>query len=418
MKKLLAPLLLFQIGFGFAQTTWYEIDISTDKKLNTVNFPSNLVGYIGGNDSLLLKSIDGGETWNEINYSGVTYYPGGEHILNLRFVDENIGYMTTGPYGGAYKTVNGGTTWTQLSTISLCFNEGLFFFDEQNGFIGGSACFEGEKIDKMTSGVIAPTTINSSTNNADNRIVEMDFLNSGFGLAASYSGYILRTIDGGANWDTIPSGLDSGVPLTSVAVINDTLAYAGYDTPDGSGFGILATADGGLSWAMDLGWATFYYPDYLCVHEAGSGIIYSGGVPSGGGSGLIFELTDLTALSYYEVDQPIYDISSSGDSVVFAVGDSGYVVVNQPPSLLGLETMTAEGLIFSVYPNPVQDVLSVSPEFGQTDFVFTITDISGAIVLQGETSNKQIWVESLPAGFFVVQIESDNFTASSRFIKL
>jgi photosystem II stability/assembly factor-like uncharacterized protein len=110
MKKLVLAFFVLQIGVGFAQTTWYEINTGTTKKLNTINFPTNLVGYIGGNDSLLLKSTDGGETWNELAYSGVTYYPGDEHILNLKFVTENIGYMTTGPYGGAYKTIDGGTT--------------------------------------------------------------------------------------------------------------------------------------------------------------------------------------------------------------------------------------------------------------------------------------------------------------------
>src|SRR5687768_13877794 len=96
---------LFSLGVN-AQTTWYEIPTGTTKKLNTIHFPSSTVGYIGGNDSLLLKTIDGGETWNPVAFTGVTFYPGGEHIINLKFVSETIGYMAVGPYSGTYKTTN------------------------------------------------------------------------------------------------------------------------------------------------------------------------------------------------------------------------------------------------------------------------------------------------------------------------
>jgi photosystem II stability/assembly factor-like uncharacterized protein len=418
MKRFLFVSVLLNMVVVFAQTTWYEINTNTTKKLNTVNFPTSQIGYIGGNDSLLMKSIDGGETWDELLYTGVTYYPGNEHILNLKFVSESVGYMTTGPYGGAYKTVNGGITWTQLSTISLCFNEGLFFFDEQNGFIGGSACFEGEKIDKMTSGVIASTIMSSSTNNADNRVVDIDFLDSDFGLAASYSGYFLRTIDGGNNWDTIPSSLAAGIPLTSVAVINDTLAYAGYDTPDGSGFGILVTVDGGLTWSMDLNWATFYYPDYLCVHETGDGSIYSGAYSVGSMTGLIFETTDFVGVNYYTVDQPIHDMTSYGDTIVFGIGDSGYVVVNQPPSLLSLDENLGNPMEFSVYPNPAQETISLITKSEQSEFAFTVFNSAGLVVLQGYTVDRNVRIENLPAGVFFIEISADNFSGNSRFVKL
>lgn len=418
MKKMLLAFALLNMTHVFSQTTWYEINTGTNKKLNTINFPTDLIGYIGGNDSLLLKSIDGGETWNSISYSGVTFSPGGEHILNLRFVNQSIGYMTTGPYGGAYKTVDGGTTWTLISTLSLCFNEGLFFFDEQNGFIGGSACFEGEKIDKMTAGVIGTTTISTSTDDAENRIVDIDFLDSDFGLAASYSGYILRTTDGGNNWDTIPSSLGSDVPLTSVAIINDTLAYAGYDTPDGSGYGILITVDAGLTWEMDMSWATFYYPDYLCLHEAGNGTLYSGAFSSGSSTGLIFEKNDLAWLNHYPVDHPINDMSSYADSVVFGVGDNGYLVVNRALSDLGLTKEADASISLSVYPNPVVEILTLKAESNQTEFKFIISDSAGAKLLEGETSDKRINVENLPAGLFVIQVVGDNFTTSSRFVKL
>ena len=64
--------------------------------------------------------------------------PGGEHIINLQFISENVGYATVGPYTGTFKTVNGGLTWTPMPDFVTCYNQGLFFFDELNGVVGGS----------------------------------------------------------------------------------------------------------------------------------------------------------------------------------------------------------------------------------------------------------------------------------------
>ena len=291
MKTLFILIALIAISISASsQTTWYQIPTGTDKKLNTIDFPTTAVGYIGGNDSLLLKTIDGGKTWNSLNYTGITFYPGEEHIINLKFVSAQIGYLAAGPYGGIYKTVDAGLTWTAMTPAGvLCFSGGLYFFDENNGFFGGSGCFQGETIEKLVGGTMTTTTINTPTWLAENQVVDFDFLNTSFGLAASYSGYILRTTDGGSTWDTIPTGQPNLVPLTSIAIYNDTIAYAGYDDL-GAGFGILRTIDAGLTWQQDLSSATFYYPAYLSVHKSGNQNIYSGAKPDFSAGGLIFEI--------------------------------------------------------------------------------------------------------------------------------
>ena len=412
---LLVALCICQVAL--AQSTWYPISSGTDKKLNTLDFPSENVGYIGGNDSLLLKTIDGGETWNPVTYSGVTFYPGGEHIVELDFVSETVGYMTVGPYSGVYKTTNGGTTWAAVTTSgNLCFNEGLYFFDEQNGFIGGSGCFQGELIDRMSAGTISPATLNDPTSLPDNRIVDIDFLNSNYGLAVSKSGYVFRTTDGGANWDSIPGNAGADVPLTSVSIVDDTLAFIGYNA-SGSGFGILMSTDAGVTWNMDMSSATFYYPAFLSVHTSDAGTTYSGAQPAFGNTGLIFERDDLWGWSFMEVDHPINDMSSYGDSVVFGVGDSGYVVVNQPLGILGLDQQTETAPSFSVYPNPVQDQLYIRAVDMTSSPLVTITSLSGQVIRQEQTQDQILNVAELPAGIYLITLTSDGRVNTQRFIK-
>ncbi len=401
-----------------AQTAWLKIPSGTNKKLNCIDFPSSKVGYIGGNDSTLLKSTDGGYTWKSVKISGVKFMIGGEHILKLDFVSETIGYMIAGPYGAAYKTIDGGSTWTQVVPAgNMCFFGALYFFDDKNGFIGGSNCFQGESVDKMTNGSLSTTQINSPTWDASNRVVDIDFLNNNFGLGVSKSGNVIRTTDGGLHWDSIPTNVPDGTPLTSVAVINNTLAYAGYDSP-GQGFGLLRSMDGGLTWADDMGSATFYYPDFLCVHESGNGTVYSGARPSFGKYGLIFENVSGT-WSFNQVDQPINSMSSYTGNVVFGVGDSGLVVVNKL-STVSISEKVFGGRSVRLYPNPVNGVLNVSVGEGVAleRVNVSVISLSGQVLYSRVCSDDfLVDVSRFERGIYLLEVRSGDFCGRELFVK-
>lgn len=392
---------------------WFQISSGTNKKLNTIHFPTSTVGYIGGNDSLLLKTIDGGQNWAPITYSGVTFYPDGDHILNLQFLTEDVGFMTVGPYSGSYKTVDGGSTWTSITDLTTCFNEGLYFFDENNGFIGGSGCFQGEKMNKLTAGVWSEPIINTPTWSAENRIVDYDFFDSNYGLAASRSGYILRTTDGGNNWDTIPTPGTAVNPLTSVLIVDNNLAYAGYESI-GVGFGLYISTDNGLTWQEDLNSATFLYPDFHCLHQDGNGTIYSGGNSSSMSDGVIFESpNDPLIWTYYAVDQQINDLSSYNDSIVFAVGDSGYIVVNKDFSIASIDQHDEFDIL--LFPNPVHSVLTLGLP-AETEVIWKIISTTGQTMLVME-NQKTVDLTSLSSGIYIIEITIGQSSIRKSIIK-
>ena len=64
---------------------------------------------------------------------------------------------------------------------------------------------------ELTGGVASLVTINTPSW-AGYRIIDIDFYDSNYGLAASEGGRILRTTDGGNIWDTIPSSLGPNLP--------------------------------------------------------------------------------------------------------------------------------------------------------------------------------------------------------------
>lgn len=417
MKKIgLLNTLLMAAFFASAQT-WHQIPSGTNSKLNSIDFPSASIGYIGGNDSTLLKTTDGGATWNPVNFTGVDFLPGGEHILKLQFVSETTGFMTVGPYSGSYKTMDGGQTWTQLPLSSnLCYNEGLFFTDENNGFIAGSGCFQSELIDRLSNGTWSAATISTTNFIPMERITDLDFRGAN-GLASSYGGRFLRTTNGGLNWDTIASPYGNSVPVLSVAFVDDTLCFAGYDPMDGDGFGLMRSTDAGLTWDTDFSMATFYYPDYYGIHLATNNNVYAGAKSYLQTSGLIFRRYPDGGWNYENVDHPIYELSSYGDSVVFAVGDSGYIVTNVPPAQLATEELFQQQDLFTVFPNPVKDQLHLEGAL-EANSPFTIHTTDGRLVQSGKlTADQKINCAALQPGMYLLTVRSGRNAQTIRILR-
>ena len=221
---ILAGALIMCSIFTFAQTTWHEIESGTSKDLFAICFPSNSVGYIGGSDSLLLKTTDGGLTWNPINFTGINF-PGTPNFNKLQFLTEDLGYASVGEFQGIYKTTNGGNTWSSVPLEgSQCYTYSFFFRAEDTGVIGGTGCFVGEQIQIVTPTGNSLANISFPDWGAQHNMVQdIDFYGSSFGLAASRGGRILRTTDGGLNWDTI--AVPWANEIKSVEIIDDTTAH-------------------------------------------------------------------------------------------------------------------------------------------------------------------------------------------------
>jgi hypothetical protein len=69
----------------------------------------------------------------------------------------------------------------------------------------------------------------------------------------------------------------------------------------------------------------------------------------------------------------------------------------------------------SIYPNPTSSTLSISGI--NSEFSYQITDLQGKTLKQG-TNEKQIEIEHLPAGIYVIGIATDKDLKQLRFVKL
>ena len=261
MKK---AFIAFSLIFHISLTAqWFtQNPLPTSNGLYSITFPSNNIGYAVGDNRYILKSIDGGISWNKISVEngvnsrltsvffisdsigfvcGMSYFAktidGGETWLNLTpvnsnftsvfFINETIGFLSSED-NHIYKTNNGGNNWSSQELVTG--NSGLtnvYFLEPDTGFcIGyqevGMDDYDG-KIFKTENAGISWFQVATTTN----KLNEIRFHDKEFGTAVGSYGYILSTIDGGNNW-TEQNICDSCI-LKSVTFPDDTsILVVGY----------------------------------------------------------------------------------------------------------------------------------------------------------------------------------------------
>lgn len=181
-------------------TTWSPVSSGTTQSLISVEFShSNL--YIAGVDGQILKSTDLGLTWNILNIGG------GSNPKITFFTSANTGYVGC-EYGRIYKTINGGSSWTQQSTglESLPGDYqllGMYFTDANKGVVVGGNLQTGEGVLLRTVNAGVSWSMQLLNNNV---MGSVDFINgtTGFisgGSITSNTSIILKTTDGGNTWN-------------------------------------------------------------------------------------------------------------------------------------------------------------------------------------------------------------------------
>lgn len=83
---------------------------------------------------VLLRSFDSGQSWEPVDLEG-------DLFTDIQFVSEDIGYMT-GHQGSILKSIDGGTTWEKLRNANRPIQrrqrfEALWFFNENDGIVVG-----------------------------------------------------------------------------------------------------------------------------------------------------------------------------------------------------------------------------------------------------------------------------------------
>ena len=420
MKRILITLVYIKIlATGYTQT-WNQVSVPTVENLYVIEFPegSSGIGYIGADNGVLLKTIDGGLSWFNVDYAGIN----ASEFTNLRFVDlefvsDAVGFATFGyEVGwGLYKTVDGGLNWSEINTEeslgAFCYKHTLEVIDENHYFVGGRACFSGPEIAEFNNGEWSLKQVASVFTNSGEYVNDIK-MDGQLGIATTSASEFLRTIDGGQSWSSIESPILSPEDgLTDVMIINDTVMYAGMNNNGPSNYVFFESTDSGITWSEtfpDEG-DMIMYASWHTFGQSNSGVLYASA--SANNENYMHSSID-GAWTYEPVDEKILSIDSYGLNNTFGVGENGFVIFND--SNAGI---IEQGIEAKIYPNPASDFITLELD-NETESLLEIYDQLGGLLYKTSLQGKKaINISRWNPGVYTLKLESNTHFLIEKFIK-
>lgn len=166
---------------------WRQIIINSfNKKFIKIRFINNSTGYICGSNGLLMKTVNGGEKWFEVE-TGTS-----DLIYDIAFADQQKGFAV-GWNGLLLKTLDAGENWTKVPEVTSNYLRRIKFISQSEGFIVGG------------NGEILHTTDGGSKwekikNEFSLGLYDFDFIDETIALIVGGQGKILMSTDRGKNW--------------------------------------------------------------------------------------------------------------------------------------------------------------------------------------------------------------------------
>lgn len=266
---------------------WSKKKLPDDIRLYSIDFVNENVGWVSGwydnvwvtNDPTVYKTTDGGENWTPV----ATSIYGSVIGKQIQFINENVGFVSQ-CYDEIRKTVDGGENWELLELDIPNGMDRFHFIDEMNAWgVGSSGYNYPDNIFKTTDGGRTWSTIKYGNSVSLNAVVaksvdefwavgfggmiintkdagvninklsetpklltgvkDLFFIDPLHGWASADFGYVLRTENGGKNWDEYKSG---SLGASKLFFINKNIGWAG--SGNWSKGYIHKTTDGGKTW--------------------------------------------------------------------------------------------------------------------------------------------------------------------------
>lgn len=213
--------------------TWFGV------KYNSIHMLDNNLGYIAGTNSVILKTSDGGNTWEKISFIGSM------ELLEVYFINENCGLIGTSNL--LYRTSDGGLNWDTV--CSGATPNSLHFVNDSVGYFSSySKNAYYKSIDKGLSWQL----VGNLTEIEDLYVLAVNFNDELKGVlsgivesSSDTEYYMFNTNDGGINWNQTYVNYTN--KITKITRLNqDTIAGVGvrimYDNM------IIFSYDGGNTW--------------------------------------------------------------------------------------------------------------------------------------------------------------------------
>lgn len=401
----------------------------------------------GGNATIrnYTKTTNGGATWTNAvipNGNGLTNTFG---LANLSMIDADTVYAsiypttaTAGPQG-VYKTTNGGTTWTKVSTGAFTNNSSSFinvvhFFDAQNGVAMGDP--EGGYFEMYTTNDYGKTWVRVPQANVPLVPVSGEYGTVGYFTSIDSTiiyptnfGNILVSKDLGYTWTTATTPLSgtAGTAISSFAAKDKNNIMAIMNNTTAVSSTIIFSIDGGLNWnstGIDTAGDLVYFSDiayvpgtndtyFLTAANPNAGVNGSAYSEDGGATWVNIDMVQHTACAFSDINNGwsggFYSTTTGGG--IFKWGS-----VRQAS---GINSNKVEN--FQVYPNPSNGTFYVKANVtGESNI--KVMDITGRVVFEKTYPTQSLLYTSIDLseqnqGVYMIEVREGNNVSVQKVIK-
>lgn len=396
MKKIIYIIFAISLLHQCVGAQWVLQSTGTNNSLYNIQFVNENTGWAIGENSIILKTNNGGVNWFFQQSNLAT----NRLLTGIDMLDENTGYIV-GWFSTILKTTNGGVNWLVLREMPIgqgnSYND-VDFINEQTGWFCG---FLG-RVWKTNNGGL---NWDSVTVGASAPLEDILFVNAQTGWVVGDVGFLRKTTNGGLNWFFQFFGTTSDYWYNSLCFIDENTGWvAGYNSI------MFGTTDGGNNWD------TLSLVNGICVDFINSQTGWTGSE-----NGKIFKTTN-GGYNWYEQTYPagggfVTDIYFVSDTVGYSTSvfqilkttNSGGAYVNITNSS---SEVPCEFSLKQNYPNPFNPNTTIEFEIQKKDDVrLVIYDILGREI-------QRLVETKLNAGKYSTQFDGSNFSSGIYFYTL
>ncbi len=216
-------------------TNWFTLRENKSHDLHSIDFITERTGFSVGDNGMILKTTNGGESWDLFD-TGVF-----QNFRSVQFLNDNVGFVV-GYKGTIFRTTNGGNSWQQIKTADETNLESIFLTSSNQGHaVGWDGTYY--KLDGISQ------IINNDEVVEPRKVFDADslnvvyFLNDTTGFIGGSKGLILKTTNAGESW--YKSQTDMTKTIQSMLFITDSIGVA-----VGELLHIIHTENVGESWTV------------------------------------------------------------------------------------------------------------------------------------------------------------------------
>jgi photosystem II stability/assembly factor-like uncharacterized protein len=258
---------------AFTVPRWTIQTSGVTARLRGVSAASERVAWASGSGSTVLRTIDGGLTWQKLTVTSETL-----DFRDVDAIDAQTAYILSagnGPASRIYKTTDAGKTWAMQfkSDDAKVFLDAMSFWDADRGIVFGDSVngqlyimttVDGGRVwSRVPVANLPPALENEGAFAASGtNIALFGKSDAWIGTGGASKSRVLRTSDGGRSWqvaDTpFASGQSAGIfSITFRDAKHGVIAGGDYRKEPEAVDNLAVTNDGGITWTLAKGLSGF-----------------------------------------------------------------------------------------------------------------------------------------------------------------